>query len=609
MKKNTLIAIILSTLVIIGSTYLQLKLYPPPAQEEQQPAQSEKSVQSTETVPQNTFVAETELGSKSAGGVEFLSNPDSDDQNLTEKIYTVKTSLVEASFTNKGGDIISYKLLEHYGADSTENVEMIKNLTESNRAFSIALGNQTAPIVDQLFHVKEEKLSGGAQAIGFYKTISIRNQDASISSFILAKRYIFYPDNYMFELQVSINGDESLKGLNFNSAGYTLKTPPQIGPDWNTADKYEYRTFMSFSKEKEKTKSYTLKTDSVQEITDPVGWVSISGKYFTTIVIPQDSNTIQSTFLLAPKNAQSPIQDNQIALIRKIIAGSAIIDIYHVYIGPCTENYLSPYNIPSKNPFQLDNIRIDSVAASGGLLYPLEVGLKWVLQFFYKIIPNWGVAIILVTLLIKLLFYPLTKKSFVASQRMQELQPQMQTIQAKYKNNPQKLNEEMAKFYKEAGYNPLSGCLTLLVQMPFLFAMYRLFNNYFEFRGAMFIPHWIPDLSIGDSIWKLPFTVPFFGWTDLRLLPILYVVSQIVFSKITQPPATEQQNSSMKMMLYFMPVFFFFLFYNAPSGLLVYWTAMNLMTLVQQLFIKQTMHHTSDAKNKKEVKYGKGAKK
>ena len=179
---------------------------------------------------------------------------------------------------------------------------------------------------------------------------------------------------------------------------------------------------------------------------------------------------------------------------------------------------------------------------------------------------------------------------------MQEHQPELKALQEKYKKNPQKLQEETAKFYQKYGYNPLSGCLPLLIQLPILFAMYRLFNNYFEFRGAMFIPNWIPDLSVGDSVLQFPSPIPFLGWTDLRILPIVYVISQIVFSKITQPPSSDQQqNSTMQIMMYGMPIFFFFMFYNAPAGLLIYWTCTNFLMLVQQLIIKGMM-------NKKEVR-------
>ena len=470
---------------------------------------------------------------------------------------------------------------------------MVKNLTDRNRAFSIALGGAQASALNQFFNVKEETVNG-KQIVGFFKTISIKNQDGSISSFTLAKRYTFLPDDYMFELAVTVSGDADMKGLNFDNAGYTLRTMPQIGPDWDAkADRYEYRNFFSYIGGKKKDTA--LKANQTKLITDSVPWAGISGKYFSLIVIP--SVPAQQILYSAAQPNADTVQDGQLFFSRPVITGNKVTDVYRIYLGPCSENILSTYNIPSKNNYNYDNLRIDTVAVSSGIWRPLEILLKWLLQFFYKLIPNWGVSIILVTILIKAIFFPLTKKSSESTQQMQKMQPKIQELQAKYKGKPQKLNEEMAKLYKEAGYNPLSGCLPLLIQLPILFAMYRLFNNYFEFRGAMFIPHWIPDLSVGDSILQFPSPIPFLGWTDLRILPIVYVISQMVFGKITQTPTSDQQqNSTMKIMLYGMPLFFFFMFYNAPSGLLLYWTCTNFLMLVQQMIIKAMM------KQKKEVR-------
>ena len=163
----------------------------------------------------------------------------------------------------------------------------------------------------------------------------------------------------------------------------------------------------------------------------------------------------------------------------------------------------------------------------------------------------------------------------------------MQELQEKYRDQPEKLNMEMSKLYKETGYNPLSGCLPLLIQFPLIFAMYNLFNNYFEFRGAMFIPGWIPDLSVGDNI-PLPVTLPVVG-NQIHILPVIYLVSQLFFGKITQAGATGGNSTQMKIMMYGMPIFFFFIFYNAPAGLLLYWTVSNVLQLFQQMIINRMM--------------------
>ena len=585
MNKNIVIAMVLSGLVIAAAMFVQYKFFPP-APVQQQPSTTASVTEQQAAVPQNTFVAEN-MPADSA----VLEVPD--ETVIGEQIVTIKTNVAEITFTNRGGDIISYKLLEHNNSKGDSHVEMVKNLTDRNRAFSIALGGAQAPALNQFFNVKEETVNG-KQTVGFFKTISIKNQDGSISSFTLAKRYTFLPDDYMFELAVTVSGDADMKGLNFDNAGYTLRTMPQIGPDWDVkADRYEYRNFFAYIDGKKK--DATLKANQTKLITDSVPWAGISGKYFSLIVIP--STPAQQILYSAAQPNADRVQDGQLFFLRPVITGNKVTDVYRIYLGPCSENILSTYNIPSKNNYNYDNLRIDTVAVSSGIWRPLEVLLKWLLQFFYKLIPNWGVSIILVTILIKVIFFPLTKKSSESTQQMQKMQPKIKELQEKYKGKPQKLNEEMAKLYKEAGYNPLSGCLPLLIQLPILFAMYRLFNNYFEFRGAMFIPHWIPDLSIGDSVLQFPSPIPFLGWTDLRILPIVYVISQMVFGKITQTPTNDQQqNSTMKIMMYGMPLFFFFMFYNAPSGLLLYWTCTNFLMLVQQMIIKAMM------KQKKEVR-------
>ena len=584
MNKNTVIAMVLSGLVIAAAMFVQYKFFPPVPVQQQSSAAASTTEQQAE-VPQNTFVAET-----APADFGVLETPD--ETVIGEQTVTVKTDIAEITLTNRGGDIISYKLLEHNNSKGDSYVEMVKNLTDRNRAFSIALGGAQASALNQFFNVKEETVNG-KQSVGFFKTISVKNQDGSVSSFTLAKRYTFLPDDYMFELAVTVSGDANMKGLNFDNAGYTLRTIPQIGPDWNAkADRYEYRKFFAYIGGKKKETA--LSSNQTKLITDSVPWAGISGKYFSLIVIP--STPAQQILYSAAQPNTDTVQDGQLFFSRPVITSNKVTDVYRIYIGPCSENILSTYNIPSKNNYNYDNLRIDTVAVSSGIWRPLEILLKWLLQFFYKLIPNWGVSIILVTIFIKLIFFPLTKKSSEATQKMQEHQPELKALQEKYKKNPQKLQEETAKFYQKYGYNPLSGCLPLLIQLPILFAMYRLFNNYFEFRGAMFIPNWIPDLSVGDSVLQFPSPIPFLGWTDLRILPIVYVISQIVFSKITQPPSSDQQqNSTMKIMMYGMPIFFFFMFYNAPAGLLIYWTCTNFLMLVQQLIIKGMM-------NKKEVR-------
>ena len=211
----------------------------------------------------------------------------------------------------------------------------------------------------------------------------------------------------------------------------------------------------------------------------------------------------------------------------------------------------------------------------------LSTVLKWGLQLFYRIIPNWGVAIILLTILIKIVFYPLTKKSFDSTSKMQALGPKIEEVKQKYKDNSQKMNQEVAALYKKEGVNPLGGCLPMLLQMPILLAMFQLFNNFFELRGAPFISPWISDLSSPEKVLTFPFTIPFVG-SELRLLPFVMLATTFVQQMITKNPGqTSKQN---KLLMYGMPLFFFFIMYNMPSGLLLYWTMQSFLSFIQQYF-------------------------
>jgi YidC/Oxa1 family membrane protein insertase len=174
---------------------------------------------------------------------------------------------------------------------------------------------------------------------------------------------------------------------------------------------------------------------------------------------------------------------------------------------------------------------------------------------------------------------------------MQELQPKMQEIQTKYKGNPQKLNQELAEFYKREGYNPMSGCLPLLIQFPIFIAMYNLFNNHFDLRGALFIPGWIPDLSQPEAIFTFanPINLVIWHLSAIRLLPIIYLASQLLYGKYTQMNAGGQSASQMKIMMYGMPILFFFILYDVPAGLLIYWIVSNVLSIVQQIVINDIL--------------------
>jgi YidC/Oxa1 family membrane protein insertase len=215
------------------------------------------------------------------------------------------------------------------------------------------------------------------------------------------------------------------------------------------------------------------------------------------------------------------------------------------------------------------------------IVRPISKGVLWVLKTMHGFIPNYGVILIIFSILIKLIVYPLTKKSYQSTQAMQAIQPEIASLKEKYKNNPTKLNQATMELYKKKGVNPLGSCFPMMLQMPLLFALFTVFRSTIELRGEPFI-FWIKDLSAPDVIFYLPFKVPLYG-DYVCALPILMALSMFAQQKMMTPQATTgPQAEQQKIMQYFMMGFFFLLFNSFPSGLNLYYTLFNVLTIAQQ---------------------------
>jgi len=572
MEKKTVIAVVLCSIILIVSMVYQMNRRPVVQRQAVQPEQTQVTAVDTEAVraPES---AQTAAKPETASAEAEDNKAAAQETQIPLEDIIVETELITVVLTNSGGDIVSYKLKNHI--DKEDNVDMIFSGSAEAHAFSIAFGGLDAPPVSANFHVN--RIS--EHSVEFYREFSAPSSMGG-GRFLLSKRYDFKPTGYMFELTVTLDGGHSTENFNFAGNAYTLAFGPQIGPQFAKLDgRNDYRHYYTFTNGKRKT----VKANNI--IDNRPSWTAIAGKYFTFIAIPY---LAQYSVSFSDKAEPGLPSASRFNIIRPAISVSKAVDTYRFYLGPKTQEALNIYNT-GKNEFALKDTNLVNVTSnSWAILSPLERLLKWLLLLFYKIVPNYGVAIILLTLLIKILFFPLTKKGSEATLRMQAIAPKIKEVQDKYKDNPQKMNAEMAKLYQQEGYNPLSGCLPMLLQLPIFLAMYNLFNNHFDLRGAMFIPGWIPDLSVPEAIVNFPdgFVLPILKWTALRGLPFIYVGSQLLYGKVTQNPG-QQSNSQMKMMLFVMPIAFFFILYNVPSGLLIYWIFSNLLTLVQQVIINK----------------------
>ncbi len=581
MEKNTVWAIVLSALVLIASLVVEMTVIVPKQQaaiEQQRIEQELKTQEQAELAKAAEEAVSTYTDEKSDANVE---------SNIPEQQFTIKTDKIEAVFANKGGDLISYTLLDHIDKDTDKGVQMVDNVTATNRAFSLAFGDSNSSIVNEVFNVKQEN----ENTIVFTRDFESKDSLGNPHKFTLLKRYEFMPDEYVFKLGIGIKTFDS-NGLNVNEAAYTLRTSPQIGPHFDRKkNRYEVRQYLSYDGKKRFRKNFVEK-----EYNKKFEWSGVGGKYFAILVKPEDTSIMSSKVKTTIKS-DSNYENSQMFVTRSPIVSdgpTTVQDVYYVYIGPRSEAELNKYSKADDNKWGMSNAKFNQALQTSGFLTVFEIALKWGLEMIYKLVKNWGISIIILTIILKLILFPLSKNSAEGTLKMQQLQPRMKEIQDKYKDNQAKLSEETTKLYKEAGYNPASGCLPMILQMFVLFALYNVFNNYFEFRGASFVKGWIDDLSIGDSVWAWEKNIPIvsaFTQNNIRLLPVIYLLTQLLNGKITQfgGAGAGQSKGQATFMMYGLPIIFFFLFYSVPSGLLLYWTTSNIFQVGQQLIINNSM--------------------
>ncbi|MDR2864200.1 MAG: membrane protein insertase YidC [Spirochaetaceae bacterium] len=600
MEKKTILAIVISMVVIVAYYFIALVFFPPKTQAEIGGAPTSEQYQSSSADGGSQAVS-SGASVATAGAVDAQGTTNRETFSLVprrvdqisgeEQLFAINTDLFEALFTNAGGDLVSLKLKQHQ--DGTDSVNMVLHGDREAHAFGIAFGGKEAQIDNSIFQTRQISDT----ELEFTADYEIRGKP-----FRLIKKWRFVPDEYMFELVITVDGGASIPELNFQTKNgdfaYTLSIGPQIGPKFTVLDeRQDYRHYLVSVNGKVKNQKVALSEDAL--VDSSISWAAIAGKYFAFIAIP-DKTPYNYIFSMDPEKGLSSA--SRLFIERPPFNASVQSDVFRFYMGPKTARALEIYDTNKSRFGHVDGYDLSAAANASGfwaILNPLEAALKWFLSLFYHLIPNYGVAIILVTLLVKLILFPLTKKGSEGTLRMQAIAPKIKELQEKYKDTPVKLNAEMGALYKKEGYNPLSGCLPMLIQIPIFFAMYNLFNNHFDLRGAIFIPGWIPDLSQPEYIFSFaPFKLPILGWNEIRLLPFMYLGSQLLYGKVTQTP-DQAGNKQMKMMLYMMPIVFFFVLYNVPSGLLVYWIMSNVLTMVQQLIINNYLAKRKAEKNEK----------
>ncbi len=311
-----------------------------------------------------------------------------------------------------------------------------------------------------------------------------------------------------------------------------------------------------------------------------VDWVSAKNKFFTQILRPEEPIATMAILSSREPEGKGVVPNDVAAALAfkpEVVDAGASYDInYTYYIGPKKYSILKDSGNHMEKVMEFETI--GTFSWMNWLMEPARKSLLWTLNLFDGVVRNYGIAIILLTLLVRILFWPLTHKSTESMRRMQEIQPEIKALQDKYKkSNPQKLQQETMKLYKEKKVNPMGGCLPMFVQIPVFIALFTVLRNAIELRYSSFL--WIADLSMAENL--MAGKIPFVG--ALNILPIVMSLSMIWQQKLSSPgtAATPEQQQQQKMMMFMMPIMMLFFFYTMPSGLVLYWTTSNLLMIAQ----------------------------
>ena len=300
------------------------------------------------------------------------------------------------------------------------------------------------------------------------------------------------------------------------------------------------------------------------DVAGPQRWIAVKNRFFVSALASCDEANVGFSSVVRRDMTSKQYRPGEVSVAAKYASIPAKRTSVF-YIGPKKQSLL--WDLGMKDVMEFGMWRV--------ICYPLV----WILNFFHGIIPNYGIAIILLTILVRLVFWPLQRKSTVGMKKMQELQPKMQEIKEKFKDNPQRMQQETWALYRDNKVNPLSSCLPMLVQIPVFVALFNVLRSAVELRYAGFL--WIADLSEPEGL--LQGVIP---WPEsgINLLPILMAATTALQSWLTPSGGDEKQK---RMMAVMMPLMMLFMFYQFPSALSLYWAISNVLMIVQMWFIRR----------------------
>jgi YidC/Oxa1 family membrane protein insertase len=461
----------------------------------------------------------------------------------------VETDLYEATFSSRGGTLTGMKL-KRFAAGKGEPVNLVRDGQKGEIGLIIRSQKGRLDLNSTVFSASDsvDPKTGSVSKLTF---LAVDKTGASIR-----KTFSFRDGNYVIGLEIELRGissqQEKLECLVGWSGGLSLT---------ETNRREELRNISTVSLlGTELFRDYlgSFRKAASKEHSGSVKWTAVRSRYFIAAFIPPEGTVSKVISFGVPEKNLAGAR-----LVIPVSASGVTQTALTLYLGPIDLWKLKELGVG------LDRI----VNMGWNWIRPVSQIVLWFLVECHKVIPNYGLVVILLSALTKILFWPLTRSSTKSMREMQKLQPEIQKLREKLKKDPQRLNKEVMGLYKKHKVNPLGGCLPLLLQMPVFIALYNVLMSSIEMRKASFV-WWINDLSSAD-------TVAVVSGSSIHVLPLIMGVSMFWQQKMT--PTDPRQAA----MTYFMPILMVVFFYSLPSGLVLYWTANNFMTIAQQYIMQR----------------------
>ncbi|HKK00445.1 MAG TPA: membrane protein insertase YidC [Desulfotignum sp.] len=552
-QKRLLLAVLLSVVVLVG---YQFFFTTPPADRNLPQSTQESRDQSPQRATedrQSTVSDYTREDQALPAASQRSSAGDFRTISLSTPLYNIVVSEYLAAVTSQ--------TLKHYkssNGSSTDLKQMVTPRLARGTLISDTQGGTVQGLDNAVFTADTDttdlRLARGKKSIVFSWT--------SPRGITVKKIYTFQADSYLIGCDIVIqNGSD----MPVNDA-LVITTPGIFDEETKKRSRFAFEGPVAFID----NEYLTIKPKNIEDqdtFTGQVDWTGYTDRYFLTAVIPQEAGDARLKLQYEDETAASHL----VLQMDRIDPGKQGEYDFVYYMGPKSHKVLSQYDNSLKK------------AINFGFFDILAKPLLITMNVIHDVIPNYGVAIILLTILIKLIFWPLGTKSYKSMNEMKKVQPLMMEIREKYKNDKQRMNQEIMGLYKTYKVNPASGCLPLLVQMPIFFALYRMLYQAIELRHAAFVG-WITDLSAPDRLFHFDFAVPLMEAPyGIPVLTLVMGASFLLQQKMT-PTAGDPMQAKMMML---MPIFMTVLFINFPSGLVLYMLVNNIISMGQQYYTQK----------------------